>query len=90
MENEKIPKDKWRKDEKFDKEMRKTIRELNDLRRRLAVLTESSDTATIGGVLDFGIMVDFVMGVPKETLMAEHGIEIFDEAKPYWEMLEWK
>lgn len=77
------------KNEKFDKDMKATIKELNALRKRVRELTESEDTPGIEGVIDFDFIVDFVRGTTEEAMIKTHGIDVYEEAKPYWDLLEW-
>ena len=73
----------------FNRDMRATIQELNALRKRLAELTENPDTPQIEGMIDIDFMIDFVAGFSKEAMREDYVVDMFDDAKPYWELLEW-
>lgn len=77
------------RNEEFDRDMKKTIEELNELRRRVRALIDNPDTPGIVGVIDHDFMIGFVSGDSKEVMLKEDVVELFDEAIPYWELLEW-
>ena len=78
-------------EKEFDMDMRETIKELNELRKRVSKLIDNPETPGIEGVIDFDFMLDFIMGISKEVMQKESEFEekVFDEARDYLELLEW-